>query len=1199
MANRSLILLGFLLLALAAPDVWGQPTPTPPTSGITPIKNGKLISPLDANGFQILNLDTSNLPSGGGGGGLSSITGDNGSATGLTLTISHVTGTNLTDPIFTLGATLGVAHGGTGQTSISAFKTAAALDNLDNTSDLNKPISTATQTALNLKAAITYVDTGLGLKADTTALTTGLATKEPTLPTTGNDSYILARHNSGSGSAWFFVDPVTLGTTSQSFTDGVENSTTTLTSATAIFVAGDVGKTITGDNIPAGTTIASRTNGTTIVMSQAATSTSSGNHFTIVNRLEVGGTGTVTSVGVTNNATNLITTTVGNPTTSATITIDPVAPGAHTFYGNNTGSPTAPIFMTQGQALNNLGGTVVGQALFQASSIGVFSYPRINNDNTVTLLNRASTLSDLGAAPAFTVSSPLALTLGNLTVGTATSTTTGVLTFTDWGNFNAKVPNSRTLTATAPLRISTSGAPLSGAPGSDLSANRTLDMPAATATVDGYMRGSDFNRFAGLSGNPTTATNGGTFGINPTAVPVITRVNLIVLTSNLIIDLPPAINYDTGAYVELVDVTGTGAMATNNKTITVRKLATTNDTIDGISQIVLPKGSTYFRYTSDGNSKWTSTVYYVTGFKDPVTPTKYVVVDVSGQPTPSPGPSNTFRPATAGDSVSVVPTSSPAPAGGVLRSITASGTAPVSQLSPTELLPNAGQVGSTGNDIAGGFIYSASGTPDTIAILGTLTGSLTIKLPDADSYNPYTHVTVVDYSGSVNKTHPVTITSINGTDTFNGPDNLSFIFDEANGTRILTTGPDNSNNWSVPTQKATVNQGFQILSSSGGNVTVTPDPTVSGAQKAYISLASGVNNLLIPSPFDGMQVLLMLVQPGGGSATINLPIGSATSGGGAGLLSPGLTSTGGAVDMIEGVYLGGAATWEWKQPTLNFTTAALPAAPSALSAVVGTPNTTAIDLSWTDNSSNETGFEIFRSVGNNTSYGTSPLITRAAGLTTYTNSGLTPNTLYYYKVRAVNTGGTSSFATEASATTNAACATSGVTNGNGTTGGAGFATGTGSTYLASRFVAVSGDTAVCRINAYLFYTSASQPSAALNQTFAMEIRADTGTGPASGAALYTSSNTVTATDIWNRATTNAAALLSPTSFTFSGVSLSVGTTYWVVMHSVGDVLAVTPGANHPSWSQQGVGGLPTYKAGAGLTWSSTGSNQKNYFITFH
>lgn len=57
----------------------------------------------------------------------------------------------------------------------------------------------------------------------------------------------------------------------QLFLDAVTNATTALTSATANFQAGDVGKTITGTNIPPGTTIASVTNPTTIVLSQAAT----------------------------------------------------------------------------------------------------------------------------------------------------------------------------------------------------------------------------------------------------------------------------------------------------------------------------------------------------------------------------------------------------------------------------------------------------------------------------------------------------------------------------------------------------------------------------------------------------------------------------------------------------------------------------------------------------------------------------------------------------------------------------------------------------------------------------------------------------------------------------------------------------------------------------------------------------------------
>ena len=68
------------------------------------------------------------------------------------------------------------------------------------------------------------------------------------------------------------------------YTDGVSNSTTTYTSATAAFVAADVGKSITGTDIPVGTTIASLTNGTTIVLSQAATGTHTGNSFYINDR---------------------------------------------------------------------------------------------------------------------------------------------------------------------------------------------------------------------------------------------------------------------------------------------------------------------------------------------------------------------------------------------------------------------------------------------------------------------------------------------------------------------------------------------------------------------------------------------------------------------------------------------------------------------------------------------------------------------------------------------------------------------------------------------------------------------------------------------------------------------------------------------------------------------------------------------------
>ena len=61
---------------------------------------------------------------------------------------------------------------------------------------------------------------------------------------------------------------------SRTVTDGVTTSaSTTITSASAGFYAGDVGKTVTGLGIPTSTTIASVTNATTAVLSAAATAT--------------------------------------------------------------------------------------------------------------------------------------------------------------------------------------------------------------------------------------------------------------------------------------------------------------------------------------------------------------------------------------------------------------------------------------------------------------------------------------------------------------------------------------------------------------------------------------------------------------------------------------------------------------------------------------------------------------------------------------------------------------------------------------------------------------------------------------------------------------------------------------------------------------------------------------------------------------
>lgn len=81
-------------------------------------------------------------------------------------------------------------------------------------------------------------------------------------------------------------------------TDGVLNSTTTVTSATAAFSSNDVGKRMVGTGIPANTNIQSVTNSTTVVLTQAATATASGVSITIgtenVGFFAEGGTGATT-----------------------------------------------------------------------------------------------------------------------------------------------------------------------------------------------------------------------------------------------------------------------------------------------------------------------------------------------------------------------------------------------------------------------------------------------------------------------------------------------------------------------------------------------------------------------------------------------------------------------------------------------------------------------------------------------------------------------------------------------------------------------------------------------------------------------------------------------------------------------------------------------------------------------------------------
>lgn len=81
-----------------------------------------------------------------------------------------------------------------------------------------------------------------------------------------------------------------------------------------------------------------------------------------------------------------------------------------------------------------------------------------------------------------------------------------------------------------------------------------------------------------------------------------------------------------------------------------------------------------------------------------------------------------------------------------------------------------------------------------------------------------------------------------------------------------------------------------------------------------------------------------------------------------------------------------------------------PAAPSSLYAV---PTKTRVTLNWSDNSSNETGFVIERSLAETSGF--AQIGSAGAGVTSFVDSTVTRKKTYFYRVKAVNANGSSAY----------------------------------------------------------------------------------------------------------------------------------------------------------------------------------------------
>jgi len=93
-----------------------------------------------------------------------------------------------------------------------------------------------------------------------------------------------------------------------------------------------------------------------------------------------------------------------------------------------------------------------------------------------------------------------------------------------------------------------------------------------------------------------------------------------------------------------------------------------------------------------------------------------------------------------------------------------------------------------------------------------------------------------------------------------------------------------------------------------------------------------------------------------------------------------------------------------------------PTAPSGLTAT--SVSTSQINLSWTDNATDETGFKIEESTDGSSDW--TQVDTVGTNVTTYPRTGLDSGTKTYYRVRAYNSAGNSSYSNTAYATTDSA-----------------------------------------------------------------------------------------------------------------------------------------------------------------------------------
>jgi Concanavalin A-like lectin/glucanases superfamily len=884
--------------------------------------------------------------------------------------------------------------------TVADLKAAMALNNLDNTSDAAKPISTATQAALDTltagvatntsniatlttsvagKADSSTVTTALAAKADITYVNTQDATKQNSWGVPATNGYIAAGNTDGS---LFWVDPTTLGggsgggggvgtvtsvasgnlsplftstvtspSSSASISYTLSNAAantffgngTALSAAPTFMDAGTARTALGGSGI--GQSMFTLTNPSNIRFPRfnADNTVSALDATTFRNAI---GAGTVTNLTTSGSTGFLFSVLPTLSTTTPNIDFSIPSVSANTFYGNGTGSQAVPSFMTASTARTALGGTTVGQNLFQMANPSAITYPRISTTNTVTAATGATVLADIGGASTTDTRFPASVTGIRKSAGLASTDT------------------------------------------------------AAAANVD-YAKDSE------VAG--TNASQTWTPGV------ITMRQTAAMTNNNRPKTLPAANTFAAGTVITFIDGVTTlnlGPVLTPAGSDTINGAAIT--IVPFIAGATGPNGNKVARLETDGVSNWTLLgTGNIISVQDSGNANKAFNFDASlqngtGTVTAAEGQSYTFA-KTDHSAAGVI-----VDANGIDDTGTTPGTFTKRQLKKVEVIPNEQTIGTIGSPITTSpqtIDPTSTNTIDIVRIAGTVPATgLQLVFPPAAAYQKGETITLLDSSGLISPGNSVTVVSGVG-DTFNGSTQAAF--SDAFGRKTFTS--DNVSTWTVSVTKTVVSP-FSFVSCTGGNCSVVADSN-SGKQNYRLLLVNGVNNLSITGGNDGMQFEFILVQPSSGAAaTLALPMVSKTASNGLGLVT--LTATNAHEDRLKGSYAGGVFYWDPIIP--DETSATQPSAPSALAHGTATSNT--IPLSWTDNANNEAGFEVWRSDDGGTNYSREsnsvPASAGTGATVNYTSGSLSPLTTYFYKVRAFNTGPFSNFnTTPTSATT--------------------------------------------------------------------------------------------------------------------------------------------------------------------------------------